>query len=118
MKTERHNLKSTLEYVSKNACEWNSNPCLYQPETYPGIKVAAILERRKVLDQSAVAACQLLQPQFQSTPLVGAGMVSNPTRSRFLLIYVEANLSFYDVLSSVFNYDTDALITRKTGCLP
>jgi len=26
MKTEHHNLKSTLRYVSKNTCEWNSNP--------------------------------------------------------------------------------------------
>jgi len=37
----------------------------------------------------------LLRPRFQSTPLVGAGMGSNPTRSRFLLIYVEADLSLW-----------------------
>jgi len=84
MKTERHNLKPTLRYVSKNACEWNSNPCPHQPGTYRGIKVAAILERRKALEQqSAIAAFRLLLPRFQSTSLVGAGTGSNPTRSLF-----------------------------------
>jgi len=28
----RHKLKSALEYVSKNGCEWDSNPCPHQPE--------------------------------------------------------------------------------------
>jgi len=27
-KTERHNLQSALGYVSKNACEWDSNHVL------------------------------------------------------------------------------------------
>jgi len=42
----RHKLKPALGYVSKNGCERDSNPCPHQPETYSGIKVAAILKRR------------------------------------------------------------------------
>jgi len=48
MKTERHYLKSTLRYVSKIACEWNSNLCPHQAGTYPGIKVAATLNTGKL----------------------------------------------------------------------
>jgi len=33
-KTERHKLKSSSGYVSKNGCEWDSNPCPHQPEIY------------------------------------------------------------------------------------
>jgi len=45
-KTERHKLKSASRYVSKNGCEWDSNPYPHQPETYSVIEVAAILKRR------------------------------------------------------------------------
>jgi len=31
---------------AKNGCEWYSNPCPHQPQTYPGIEVAAILKRK------------------------------------------------------------------------
>jgi len=44
-----HKLKSASGYVCKNGCEWDSNPCPHQPETYSGIEVAAILKRRTAL---------------------------------------------------------------------
>jgi len=39
------------ECVRKNGHEWDSNLSPYQPEKYPGIKVATILEHKKALDQ-------------------------------------------------------------------
>jgi len=29
-----HKLKSVSGYVSESGCEWDSNPCPHQPETY------------------------------------------------------------------------------------
>jgi len=46
-RTRRHKLKSASGYVSKNGCEWDSNP--YQPETYSGIEATAILKHRTAL---------------------------------------------------------------------
>jgi len=40
-KTERHELPPARR-ISKNGCEWDSNPWPHQLETCPGIKVAAI----------------------------------------------------------------------------
>jgi len=33
-KTECHKLRTASGYVSKNGCEWDSNTCPYQLETY------------------------------------------------------------------------------------
>jgi len=53
----RHKLKSVSRYVSKNGCEWNSNPCPHQPESYSGIEVAAILKRRTALTTQPLQLC-------------------------------------------------------------
>jgi len=57
-KTERHKLKLASGYdVSKNGCEWNSNPCPHQPETYSGIEVAVIVKCRKALNTQPPQLC-------------------------------------------------------------
>jgi len=55
--TECQKLKSASGYVSKIGCEWDSNPCLHQPETYSGVEVAAILKRRMDLNTQPLQLC-------------------------------------------------------------
>jgi len=40
----------------KNGCKWDLNTCLHQPETYPGIKVVAILKPSTAIDHLVTTA--------------------------------------------------------------
>jgi len=46
---------TSLGVCQQNGCEWDSNPCPRQPETNSGIEVAAILQCKMALDNSAKA---------------------------------------------------------------
>jgi len=53
-KTESHTLLSARDVSAKDGCEWDSNPCPHQPQTYSGSRPRQSLHAER-LDRSAIA---------------------------------------------------------------
>jgi len=94
MKTERKTLNQPcMEYVRKMP----ANGIRTHARTNQGHSLESrsrqYLNAGKLYTNQPSQLAALPRLRLQSTSLFGAGMGSNPTRSRLLLIYVEADLS-------------------------